>query len=152
MVVEWTAANGSKRSGLLHVSEMRTPAAKAEAELGVSAAAAAAEEEGEEGGLLADEGEYGAELYVDVGGVDKPSTYYKVGNKPGDARARCGQGSLAGRRFMPAWGVCALGAFTTSTRGSCPCAQSGPMLVAHRLRAAWPMAALFILQLGHVQP
>ncbi|KIY95771.1 hypothetical protein MNEG_12189 [Monoraphidium neglectum] len=59
VIVEWTSADGAKRSGLLHVSEMRAPAAAAEAELGADAAAADEEaEEGEDaGGLLADEGD-----------------------------------------------------------------------------------------------
>jgi hypothetical protein len=78
VIVEWTSADGAKRSGLLHVSEMRAPAAAAEAELAAAGAEEEAEEGEEGGGLLADEGEYAAELYVDVGGIDKPSQYYKV--------------------------------------------------------------------------
>jgi hypothetical protein len=70
VVVEWSDAAGAKRSGLLHVSQMRAPAAAAAAELGEPAGGAAAE---------GDEGEFAGDLYVDVGGVDKPSRYYKVG-------------------------------------------------------------------------
>jgi hypothetical protein len=71
VVVEWADAAGAKRSGLLHVSEMRAPAAAAAAELGESPPAAAAAE--------GDEGEFTGDQFVDVGGVDKPSRYYKVG-------------------------------------------------------------------------
>jgi hypothetical protein len=85
VVVEWTDAAGAKRSGLLHVSEMRAPAAAVEAELGEAAGAAAGAADGEAadgaegaGGMLADEGEFAIEAYVDVGGVDKPSRYYKA--------------------------------------------------------------------------
>jgi len=77
VIVEWTAADGSKRSGLLHVSELRAPAAAAAAEAGDDAAGEEGEE-GEEGGLMADEGEFEGEAYWDVGGIDKPSRYYKV--------------------------------------------------------------------------
>jgi len=79
-IVEWTAADGSKQSGLLHISEMRAPAAAAAAELGDDAEEA---EEGEAGGLMADEGEFAGEAYWDVGGIDKASRYYKVRRGPG---------------------------------------------------------------------
>ncbi|KAI8476958.1 MAG: hypothetical protein J3K34DRAFT_516212 [Monoraphidium minutum] len=75
VVVEWADAKGAKRTGLLHVSEMRAPASKADAELGGPAAGG-----DDEGGIMADEGEFSSELYVDVGGIDKPSTYYKAGD------------------------------------------------------------------------
>ena len=78
VVVEWTDPSGAKQSGLLHVSEMRAPASAAAAEAGADGAG----DEGEEGGaaaFFADEGEFTGEQYADVGGVDKPSRYYKVG-------------------------------------------------------------------------
>ncbi|GBF93469.1 elongation factor Ts [Raphidocelis subcapitata] len=80
VVVEWTDAKGAKQSGLLHVSEMRAPASAAEAELG--GASDGGDGEGEEGAaaFFADEGEFTGEAYVDVGGVDKPSRYYKAGD------------------------------------------------------------------------
>jgi hypothetical protein len=83
-IVEWAAADGAKRSGLLHVSEMRAPAALAAAEFGddagrMHAAAPAGGDEGEErASMFADEGEFAGEAYWDVGGIDKPSRYYKV--------------------------------------------------------------------------
>ena len=79
VVVEWTAADGSKQSGLLHVSEMRAPAEAAAAEAG-AAAADDADAADDEGAFFADEAEFASEAYVDVGGVDKPSRYYKVGD------------------------------------------------------------------------
>jgi hypothetical protein len=62
---------------------MRAPAALAEKELGEAPAAPAAEEGGEPS-MFADEGEFAGEAYLDVGGIDKPSRYYKVGLILGD--------------------------------------------------------------------
>ncbi|GBF94405.1 hypothetical protein Rsub_07219 [Raphidocelis subcapitata] len=83
VVVEWADAKGAKQSGLLHVSEMRAPASAAAAELGAGADGAGADGEGEgdaPASFFADEGEYTGEQYADVGGVDKPSRYYNVGD------------------------------------------------------------------------